>query len=312
MKALRFQEFGGPEVLRLEEVPEPQPGPEEIRVAVEACGINPADWAIREGVLGGEPPGGIGIEAAGVVDAIGSAVEGVQLGDAVVGHVSTGPAGPTGYGGASEYALLSNFTPVPPQLDLVRAAALPLAVETAVRGLDLLDAAAGETMLIHGAGGAVGTIAVQIAVERGIVVIATAGPHNLDRLRGYGAAVTTYGDGLVERVSTLAPDGIDRAYDMSPPSSLADLIELVGGDPGRVLTISDHDNADSHGVPATGRAGTVFRWDTLPVGIRLAAEGKLDLPVQVTFALEEFAEAQRLSEDGHVTGKLVFRVGTGS
>src|SRR5579875_1273958 len=155
MRAVQFSKFGGPEVLEIVEVPEPHAGANEIRVVVSACGVNPVDWKIREGYMGGELPRGVGLEVAGVVDEVGDAVTDVTAGDEVFGPTS---------GGAADFAILAHWARVPGTLDLVGAAALPIAVETAVRGLDLLGVADGQTMLINGAAGAVGTVTIQLAV----------------------------------------------------------------------------------------------------------------------------------------------------
>ncbi|HVT69057.1 MAG TPA: alcohol dehydrogenase catalytic domain-containing protein, partial [Trebonia sp.] len=135
MRTLRFHEYGGPgDVLRLEEAEVPRPGPGQVRVAVRVCGLTPADWALCGGLFGGDLPRGIGLEVAGTVDALGDGVTGVRAGDEVFGP---GPfTGPTA--GASEYALLDIWFPRPEGLDPAHAAALPMAVETAYRGLEQL------------------------------------------------------------------------------------------------------------------------------------------------------------------------------
>ena len=298
MRAVRFNEFGGPEVLQVEEVDEPHAGPDEIRVVVNAVGVNPVDWKFMAGYMGGEPPMGIGLEVAGVVDEVGDAVGDVTAGDAVFGPTS---------GGAADFALLSDYAKVPAALDFVQAAALPVAVETAVRGLDLLGVASGMTLLINGGAGAVGTVATQLAVARGATVIVTASEGNFDRLRGYGAEVTGYEDGLGERVAALADGGVDRVYDMGPGGALPTLV-AIAGDPSHVLTISDFAEAEANNVMVTGGPDSVRRWDALDHAATLAEQGSLVLPIQQTFALEDAAAAETLSRAGHLTGKLVLTV----
>jgi NADPH:quinone reductase-like Zn-dependent oxidoreductase len=295
MKAVRFHEFGDLDVLRIDEVPIPEPGPDQIRIAVRACGVNPADWKVAEGVLGGELPMGLGFEAAGVVDARGDRVTDVEVGDRVFG--STGA-------GAAEYALLDAYALIPSGLDFTEAAALPLAVETATRGVDLLGIDADQTVLINGGAGAVGTIATQLAVMRGARVIATASERNFERLRSYGAEPTSYEVGLADRVAELAPDGVDLIFDMGPDGSLPELVKIAGT-PDHVLTISDFDSAPSLGVRTSGREGTIPRWDSLKPAAELAGAGKLVMPVQQTFPLDDYRDAQEISKTGHVTGKLV-------
>jgi NADPH:quinone reductase-like Zn-dependent oxidoreductase len=240
MKAVQFSQFGGPEVLELVELPDPHPGPGEVRVAVRAAGINPIDWKARSGAVGGELPMTTGREVAGVVDEIGEGVTDVNVGDEIFGFAKGG-------GGAAELALSEDYAPVPPSLDFAAAAGLPVAVETAVRTLDLLEVGEGTTVLINGASGAVGSSAVQIARARGARVIGTASEGNHDYLRSIGAEPTTYGAGLAERVRELAPEGVDAALDAAGGGALPDLVELAGG-PEHVVTIADYQGAQETGV----------------------------------------------------------------
>ncbi len=298
MRAVQFSEFGGPEVLQIVEVPEPHAGPGEIRVVVNAVGINPMDWKVIAGYMGGELPMGVGLEVAGVVDEVGDEVTDVTAGESVFGATSDG---------AADFAVLSDYAKIPAALDFVQAAALPAAVETAVRGLDLLGVESGMTLLINGGAGAVGTVTIQLALARGARVIATASEGNFARLREYGALVTTYGDGLAERVAEVAPDGVDRVYDMGPGGALGELV-AIAGDPTHVLTISDFAAAEAHGVASSGGPGTERRWDALDHAATLAEQGSLVLPVQQTFALEDVVAAEQLSQAGHLSGKLVLTV----
>jgi NADPH:quinone reductase-like Zn-dependent oxidoreductase len=299
MRAVQFSEFGGPEVLQIVEIDAPHPGPREVRVVVRACGVNPVDWKFRSGRMGGELPQRVGLEVAGVVDEVGDEVTDVTAGDEVFGPTT---------GGAADFAVLGHWARVPAALDFPAAAALPVAVETAVRGLEELGVTDGQTLLVNGGGGAVGTVTVQLARARGARVIATAGERNAERLRGLGAEPLPYGEGLGERVRELAPDGVDRVYDMGPGGALPELVELAGGDPQHVLTISDFAGAADTGVKTTGGATGVRHWEALDHAATLAERGELELPVQQTFPLEEVAEAQRVSEAGHLSGKLVLLV----
>jgi NADPH:quinone reductase-like Zn-dependent oxidoreductase len=301
MRAVRYESFGGPEVLAVVQVPEPRAAPGQIRVAVKAVGVNPVDWKIRSGMMGGDLPHGTGLEVAGVVDEIGEGVTGASVGDRVFGSVVGGD-------GAAEHALLEHYASVPPPLDFAEAAALPVAVETASRTLDLLDVGAGQTVLVNGAAGAVGISTVQLARERGATrVIGTASAANDDYLRSFGAEPTRYGDGLVARVRALAPEGVDRAIDDAGGGALPALVELAGG-PEHVVTIADYQGAQETGVTMTGGAGSKRAWYALGEVGGLIEAGRFSLPVAQTFALEQIAEAHRLSEGGHVRGKLVLLV----
>jgi NADPH:quinone reductase-like Zn-dependent oxidoreductase len=300
VKAVQYSRFGGPEVLELVELPDPHPRAGEIRVAVRAVGVNPVDWKMRSGMMGGELPASTGREVAGVVDELGDGVTDVALGDEVFGLVAGG-------GGAAELALLGDYAPLPASLDFAGAAGLSVAVETAVRTLDALGVDAGHTVLVNGAAGAVGSAAVQIAAARGVRVIGTASSHNHDYLRSLGAEPTTYGGELVERVRELAPGGLDAALDAAGGGALPALVELTG-DPERVVTIADYAGAEATGARFSGGMGTQRATHALREIGELIADGRFSLPVAQTFPLARIGEAHQLSEGGHVRGKLVLLV----
>jgi NADPH:quinone reductase-like Zn-dependent oxidoreductase len=301
MKAARFSQFGGPEVLELVDLPDPHPGPGQVRIAVRAAGINASDWKKRKGLMERELPQTMGYEAAGVVDELGEGVADVGIGDRVFGFSADGAA-------QAELAVLSYYAPIPRPLDFAGAAALPAAVETATRSLDQLGVGSVCTLLINGASGSVGSAAVQLAVARGARVIGIASPASHGYLRSLGAEPTAYGEGLVERVRALAPDGVDLALDVAGSGVLPELIELTGG-PEHVVTIADFGGAQKYGV-------TFSRGDDAGRAVHALAEigeliesGRFSLPVAQTFPLAQIAEAHRVSEEGHVHGKLVLLVG---
>jgi NADPH:quinone reductase-like Zn-dependent oxidoreductase len=301
MKAIQYTQFGGPEVLQVVDLPEPHAGDGQIRIAVRAVGINPVDWKTRNGMMGGDLPKTTGLEVSGVVDEVGGGVSDVAAGDAVFGSTS---------GGAAEFAVLEHYAPIPPSLDFVAAAALTVAVETAWRTLDLLGVADGQTVVVNGAAGAVGIATVQLARDRGARVIGTASPGNHDYLRSYGAEPTTYGEGLAERVRELvgqAQPAVDRAIDDAGGGALPALVELTG-DPEHVITIADYQGSQETGVTMTGGPGTERAWHALGQVGELIEAGRFSVPVAQTFPLDQIAEAQRLSETGHVRGKLVLLV----
>ena len=303
MKAIQYRQFGGPEVLELVELPDPHPAAGQVRVAVRAAGVNPIDWKLRRGMRGGELPQTTGGEVAGVVDELGDGVTDVAVGDNVFGFAAGG-------GGAAELALSAEYAPIPPSLDFAGAAGLPVAVETAVRTLDVVGVGAGSTVVINGAAGAVGSAAVQIAIARGARVIGTASSGNHEYLRSLGAEPTTYGDGLVERVRALAPDGVDAALDAAGGGALPGLVELAGG-PEHVVTIADYAGAEATGVRFSGGADpeTARALHALKDIGELIEAGRFTLRVAQTFPLDQIAEAHRLSETGHARGKLVLLVG---
>jgi NADPH:quinone reductase-like Zn-dependent oxidoreductase len=300
MKAVRFSQFGGPEVLEIVDLPDPHAGPGQVRIAVRAAGVNPSDWKKREGLMGGELPQTMGYEAAGVVDEVGEGVADVAVGDRVFGFAAEGAA-------QAELAVLSYYAPIPPSLDFPAAAALPAAIETATRALDQLGAGSGSTLLINGASGSVGSAAVQLAVARGARVIGTASPANHEYLRSLGAEPVAYGEGLAGRVRALAPGGADAALDVAGSGVLPEFIELAGG-PEHVVTIADFAGAQKYGVRfSRGEDGRAIHALT---GIgELIEAGRFSLPVAQTFPLAEIAAAHRVSQDGHRRGKLVLVVG---
>jgi NADPH:quinone reductase-like Zn-dependent oxidoreductase len=291
MKAARFSRFGGAEVLEIVDLPDPHPGPGQVRIAVRAAGVNPSDWKKRQGLMDRELPQSMGHEAAGVVDELGEGVADAAVGDRVFGLSAEGAA-------QAELAVLDYYAPVPPSLDFAGAAALPAAIETATRALDQLGVRSGSTLLVNGASGSVGSAAVQLAAARGARVIGTASPASHEYLRSLGAEPVAYGEGLGGRVLALAPGGVDLALDVAGSGVLPELIELAGG-PGHVVTIADFAGAREHGVRfSSGDAGRAVH-ALAEIG-ELIETGRFSLPV---------AQAHRVGEEGHVRGKLVLLVG---
>ncbi|MBO3680237.1 NADP-dependent oxidoreductase [Streptomyces sp. NEAU-YJ-81] len=294
MKRMSFAEFGGPDVLQLVDAEEPHAGPGQVRIAVRAAGVNPVDWRIREGqILGAHPvelPAGVGLDAAGVVDEVGEGVEGVGVGDRVFGEGSSTYA---------EFAVLSAWARMPGGLSFEEAAGYPSVVETALRIIREVGVESGQTLLVSGASGGVGSAVLQIARERGITVIGTAGAANQDYLRSLGAAATTYGEGWVERVRRLGR--VDAALDLAGSGVIRELVELTG-DPGKVISIADL-GAPEFGVRFSGVAGSVP--EALAEAAGLISRGKLHIPVEKSYPLAEAAAAHIDSQAGHTRGRRV-------
>ncbi|WP_371660892.1 NADP-dependent oxidoreductase [Streptomyces sp. NBC_00280] len=299
MKAITFEEFGGPEVLRLTQVDEPHAGPGQVRLQVRAAGINPMDHKIRNGWLAEAFPTTFpaipGNEASGVVDEVGEGVTGVAVGDEVFGLIA---------GGAyAEHAIAFVFARKPSGLGWAEAAALPVAALTAARDLDLLGVTADDTLLIHGAAGGVGTVAVQMGVARGATVIGTASAANHEYLRSLGAVPLAYGDGLVSRVRETAPQGVDAVYDIAGQGALPDSIELRGGTTDRIVTIADPTGA-ALGIPlSTAMATDGDR--ILAEAAQMAVDGKLRIVIAADLPLADAAKAMAQNETGHAQGKIV-------
>ncbi|MFE9388672.1 NADP-dependent oxidoreductase [Streptomyces sp. NPDC006784] len=297
MRKVSFAEFGGPEVLRLVDAEEPHAGRGQVRVAVRAAGVNPVDWRIREGqILQAHPielPAGVGLDAAGVVDEVGEGVEDVEVGDPVFGE------GASTY---AEFAVLSAWARIPEGLTFEEAAGYPSVVETALRVIREVGVRPGQTLVVSGASGGVGSAVLQIARDRGIAVIGTAGAANQDYLRGLGAAAVTYGAGWAERVRRLGR--VDAALDLAGAGVLAELVELTG-DPRKVVSIADL-SAPEFGVRFSGTAGSVPA--ALAEAGRLIARGKLHIPVEKSYPLAEAATAHIDSQAGHTRGRRVLTV----
>ncbi|MET8831297.1 NADP-dependent oxidoreductase [Streptomyces sp. NPDC004610] len=298
--AAQFTEYGSIEALDVVDVPPPVPGRGQVRVAVRAAGVNPADWKILGGLMKEqmplEFPAGLGSEVAGVVDAVGAEVTAFATGDEVLGAPLTGAY--------AEYALADPATLVtrPRTVPWEVAGALAVAGGTAWTALQRLGVGAGDTLLVLAATGGVGTFAVQLARARGARVIGTTGPGSHDRLRALGGEPVTYGDGWEARVRELAPGGVDAVLDASGRGEIPGAIELAGG-PGRVLSLVAFDAADTGIILHAGGAagGTV---PALHEILDLIATHRLEVPVSRVYPLREVREALEESREGHVGGKI--------
>lgn len=305
MRAAQFSRFGGPEVLEIVDLPDPHPGPGQVRIVVHAVGISASDTKIRSGELsfGAGLPQTTGRDVAGVVDEIGDGVDDVAIGDRVFGISDDGA-------GAAELALLTFRAPIPPSLGFVDAAGLPVALETATRSIDQLGVTTGTTLFINGASGGIGSTAVQLAVARGARVIGAASPANQDYLRLLGAEPVTYGDGMPDRVRALSAAGVDVALDVAGNGVLLGLIELAGGAQ-NVVTLADFAGAKEHGVRFSNGFTDGHAFAALDTIGELVEAGRFWLPVERTFSLDAIADAHRVSEHGRVRGRLVLIVRAG-
>lgn len=299
MNAVQFSEYGGPEVLAVVQADEPHAGPDTVRIAVRAVGVNSIDWKIRAGymrdVIPLELPAGVGVDASGVVDEVGDGVDDVSVGDAVFG---------AGSATLAEHAVLTDWVRKPPAMSFEEAAGYSVPVETALRVLTQLGVEPGQTLVVSGAAGGVGSAVVQFAVQRGVTVIGTASARNQDYLSGLGATTTTYDDGWADRVAALAPNGVDAAIDVAGAGVIPDLVRLTG-EPSHVLTIADFE-ASKYGAQLSTEP--LDRRAALVQAARLFEQGAFALSVERTFPLTETAEAQTASAAGHVRGRLIVTV----
>lgn len=299
MKAAQFSRYGGPEVLEIVDLPDPHPGPGQVRIVVHAAGVSATDTKLRAGALsfGAQLPQTTGSDVAGVVDEIGDGVTDVAVGDRVFGVSDSNAA-------AAQFALLTFRAAIPPALGFVDAAGLPAALETATRSLGQLGVASGQTLFVNGATGGVGSATVQLAVARGVRVIGAASPANHGYLRLLGAEPVAYGEGMTGRVRALTPGGVDAALDVAGNGVLPELIDLAGG-PAHVITVADFDGSKEHGVRFSNGYTDGNAFHALAELGNLVEDGRFWLPVDKVFPLAGIAEAHRVIEHEHVRGRLV-------
>ncbi len=273
MRAIQFTTYGGPEAVLLGDAPAPHAAAGEVRVAVRAAAVNRYDVKKVSGLMsGGAPltePASLGIEGAGVVDEVGDGVTGVSVGDEVFG---------LGSGTQAAYAVLSSWAPKPPSVDWALAAAVGVAGETSERALRLLRVRSGQTLLVDGGSGGVGTVAVQLAVHRGIRVVASASEANHDYLRGLGAVPVRYGAGLPDRVREAAGGPVDAVFDVAGKTPAEDLVALVP-EPALVVSIANFD-AVGTGIRVTGGGADSRPAAALAEISELLAQGALTVPVE--------------------------------
>jgi len=297
MRALRFRAYGGPEVLEWAQAPDPHAGPGQVRIAVRAASVNPIDWKAFAGALsGGKPMVGtsyLGYDAAGVVDEVGEGVAGFSVGDDVLGR---------GRNTQAEYAVLDSWAKKPSSVDWAVAAAAGVAGETAERGLRVLGVQSGDTVFVDGGAGGVGAVAVQMAVARGARVIASSSEANHDYLREIGATPVLYGDGVADRVRAAAGGQVAAVFDVAGRTPVEDLISLVP-EPSQVVSIANF-AAGEAGARVTGGGADSQPMRALTEVAELLAQNLLVIKVQ-TFPFDRAAEAYRISQAGHVRGKLV-------
>ncbi|WP_154792316.1 NADP-dependent oxidoreductase [Occultella kanbiaonis] len=307
MRAITYSRYGGPDVLELtEDHPMPLVGPDSVLIRVRAAAVNPVDWKAREGYLdsfvAAHFPVVPGWDVAGVVERLGLDTPDYAVGDEVYGYVRTDVIS----GGTfAEYvaAPVRTLAHKPTSLTWEEAAGVPLAGLTALQLVRRTAVGPGRSVLVHAAAGGVGAFAVQIALARGAYVIGTASPANHDFLRSLGAEPVAYGDGLVERVRALAPEGVDVILDLVG-GTLDDTPALLRAG-GTIGSITDAAARDTYGGQYVWA-----RPDTTDLRelAELADSGALRVEVARVYPLEEAAAALVENQRGHTRGKLVIRV----
>lgn len=305
-KVVVAEAYGGPEVLAVHDVALPPAVPGQVAVDVRAAGTNPFDYKRYSGLMGDDPaalPLPLGLEVSGVVAEAPPRAAGytgpLRVGDEVIVTNING-----GYA-ERVVADAGDIGHKPATLTFEEAGGLLLTGMTAWHLLAKTNVGTGDTVLIHGASGGVGLMAVQLAVGRGATVIATASPARHDQLRRYGATPVEYGPGLADRVRAIGP--VDAALDLVGTDEALDTsVELVAGRD-RIATIAGFARAGELGIAALSGAdgGQAIRNEARPELIRLAAAGQLTVTVDKTFPLDEAAEAHRYLQTGHARGKVV-------
>ena len=302
MKAVRFDGYGPVDVLHVEDVPQPVPGPAQVLVRVMAAGINPGEAKIREGIGASRWPAtfpsGQGSDLAGIVELAGPGFTGVRAGDEVIGWVDTRSS-------HAEYAVVeaAKLTPKPAAVPWQVAGALPVAGFTAWAAVRAVALSAGDTLVVAGAAGGVGSITVQLARRTGATVIGLASEQNHGWLSAHGVVPVTYGDGVAGRIRTIAPQA-DAFIDTYG----GDYVELALGElgvrPDRVDTLVRFDAAEKYGVKAEGNAVGASA-AVLAELAGLIAAGELEVPIAGTYPLTQVREAYARLASGHVHGKIV-------
>jgi len=304
MKAVRFDHYGGIDVLDIAEVPDPEPGPGQVLVRVKAAGINPGEAKIREGLLHerwpATFPSGQGSDLAGVVAAVGADVTGVAVGDEVAGWVDTRSS-------QAEYAVVpaGNVVPKPASVPWEVAGAIEVAGFTAGAAIRAVNLSPGDTVVVAAAAGGVGSIAVQLAAQIGATVLGLAGPSNHDWLRGHGAIPVGYGPDVAEKIRAAAPDGkVDAFIDTYGGDYVEIALNELGVAPERVDTIVRFDAVGKYGIKAEGNAVGASA-ASLTELLNLVSVGDLAIPIAATYPLADVRPAYERLEAGHLRGKVV-------
>ncbi|HEY6573609.1 MAG TPA: NADP-dependent oxidoreductase [Mycobacterium sp.] len=305
-RAVRFDSYGGLEVLEVRDVPRPVPADGEVLVEVRAAGINISEAVIRAGGVHHLFPAtfssGQGSDLAGVVVELGSGVSGFAVGDEVVGFSSRRSS-------HAEYVSVpaTQLTPKPSEVSWEVAGSLYVAGCTAYGAVRAVHLAPGDTVAIAGAAGGVGSIAVQLARRAGATVLGIAGPSNDSWLTEHGAVPVNYGDDLAARLRAAAPSGrIDALLDFFGGGYVAMAVEDLAVPPDRVDTITDFPAVERFGVLSAGGADASSAAVVADLA-DLAARRELDVPIGGVFALDDVRDAYRELEKRHTRGKLVLR-----
>ena len=300
-KAVRYDNYGGVDVLNVVDVPRPVPGPGQVLVQVKAAGINPGEAKIRDGLLAGRWPStfpsGQGSDLAGIVAETGPGVTGVAVGDEVIGYTDNRAS-------QAEFVVVEagNLTPKPAEVPWPVAGALFVVGATAYAAVRAVAPAKGDVLVVSGAAGGVGSIAVQLARRTGATVVGLASPVHHDWLAAHGVIPVSYGDGVADRIRQAA--GKVDAFIDTVGAGYVQLALDLGVAPDRIDTIADFAAIGRYGVKGDGNAAGASA-AVLAELAALIADGELEIPIAATFPLAEVRDAYRRLAEGHVQGKIV-------
>jgi NADPH:quinone reductase-like Zn-dependent oxidoreductase len=301
-RAVRFDRYGDVDVLAVVDVDHPHVGADDVLVRVRAAGINPGEAKIRSGALHERWPATFpssqGSDFAGVVETVGAAVTGVQHGDEVIGFTNSR---------ASHAELVAvpqqQLTMKPAGVSWEIAGGLFVAGTTAFAAVRAVGASSGDVVVVSGAAGGVGSLAVQLAKLNGATVIGLASDGRREWLESHGVIQVPYGDGVVDRIRAAAGGKVDAFIDTYGPPYVEVALEL-GVSPERIDTVVDAQALTEHGVKGEGNEAAADA-GTLEKLAELVAEGKLEVPIAASYPLSQVQAAFRELEQGHTFGKIV-------
>lgn len=301
-KAVKFNQYGGIDVLQVVDVERPEPGPGQVLVNVKAAGINPGEASIRKGLFAVQWPAtfpsGQGSDLAGVVAAVGEGVQDFAVGDEVIGFTDNRAS-------QAEYVVVeaSNLTRRPRNVSWEAAGALFVAGTTAYAAVRAVSLQRGDTLAVSGAAGGVGSIVVQLAVREGAKVIGLASPAHHQWLRDHGVIPVAYGEGVEERIREASDNHLDAFIDTFG-DHYVELALKLGVRPERIDTIINFEAVNKYGIKAEGNAQGASA-SVLAELARLIDQGELEIPIARTYPLSEVQEAYRELEQRHTHGKIV-------
>jgi len=300
-RRVTFSQLGGPEVLTISDVSDPHPGVGEVRVRVKFAGINPFDAKVFSGAPTASPqrvvfPSGNGSDFAGIIDEIGDGVSEWAVGDEVLGGKS--------YSGQADYVIVAakKLVRKPDALSWEQAGGLDIVGRTAWASTESVSLTSADTVLVSAAAGGVGVIAAQLATLKGATVIGSASVSNHDYLRSLGIHPVAYGEGLVERILEISPQGITAALDNNGRETV-DAALALGAPADRINTIADYAAVKEYGASGIGAAGASA--DDLAALSALVAAGTVQVPIEAVFPIEQVVEAYTQLMQGHSRGKIV-------